>query len=820
MNIKLKLSLAACCLLKSIIGIGQTSFKSYPIDAAGHFREYSVDMEKMVLDVKFRPEKGEVVGSVTYTFSPTRKTVDSLFLDAPAIRFKKVMLDGKECRYNTGPLGITLYFSPALNWNSKHNLAMDYEATPKKGLYFIGWDDPAGKSRKQIWTQGEGIDNRYWIPGYDDPTDKLLTEEIVTIDKKYKVLGNGTKIWEKENKDGTKTWHYRMMHPHAFYLVMLGIGEYEIASSKSPSGVPLNNWYYPDQPQKLEPTYRYTGQIMDFLEKETGVAYPWESYSQIPVQNFLYGAMENTTATIFGDFFCVDKREYLDKNYVGVNAHEMAHQWFGDLITARSGKDMWLQESFATHYSKLADRKLFGDDSYNWNRHNEANAALNASKDNRNPIGSTMAGTARIYQKGSFVLDMLKYVVGKEEYDKVITYYLKKHAYGTVETYDLYIAFHDVLGRNLDWFFDEWIYRGGEPEYNISYREDMEERATVVEVAQVQERNEVVGLFKMPITVEVHYKDGSMASKQEMVETEHHSFRIPNTSNKQVDYVLFDPNDNILKKVSFSRTFEVLEAQALKAPNMLDRYSAIAALKSYPVARKRNSLIQAYNKETFHALKTEVISQLANDEDPASNSLLNSAIADRDVKVRLSAIQNMSTIPVVFLPGVEKLLTDSSYKIIETTLNKLCNLYPQNTYQYLKATDKQFGPDNGLRISWLKLRYLYETEKKTHIANDAPMPPEAMEAVNELEAFASPSFEFRTRINAMQAMQALNYIDDKGIASLLDAYLSKNSRLSGPASSVISSFNTQEEQKRKLSRYVHSHQWEGADKESISKVVQ
>src|SRR5207247_53750 len=141
--------------------------------------------------------------------------------------------------------------------------------------------------------------------------------------------------------------------------------------------------------------------------------------------------------------------------------------------------------------------------------------------ENRNPIAHTAAGTARIYQKGSYVLDMLKYVVGKEEYDRVITHYLKKHAYQTVETYDLYIAFHDVLGMNLDWFFDEWLYRGGEPEYKVNYREDKDLHATVIDISQVHERNEVVGLFKMPVVVEVHYADGSMDSKKEWVEEEH-----------------------------------------------------------------------------------------------------------------------------------------------------------------------------------------------------------------------------------------------------------------------------------------------------------
>ena len=805
---------------------GQSTYRSYLQDPAAHAREHNVDMDKMVLELKFKPEKGLVIGKVTYTFGIIRKSIDSIWLDAPGIHVKSLSMDQKACKYDTTAEAIILRSGNAMLWNTRHSITIEYEATPRKGIYFIGWDDPTNRSRKQIWTQGEGVDNRYWIPSYDDPDDKLVTEEIVTFDKKYKVLGNGTKLEEKDHLDGTKTWHYRISHPHAFYLVMLGIGEYDIATAKATDGTPLGMWYYPSKKEALEPTYRNTAKIMDFLEKETGVKYPWESYSQIPVQNFLYGAMENTTATIFGDFYYVDKRECLDKNYMGVNAHEMAHQWFGDLITGRGPQDIWLQESFATHYAKLADHALNGEDAYQWNKRGEANAALEASKENRNPIVFTGAGTARIYQKGSFVLDMLKYVVGKEDYDRVITHYLKTHAYGSVQTYDLYVAFHDLLGLNLDWFFDEWLYRGGEPEYKVSYsKSEPLNDYTLVNVKQVHERNEVIGLFKMPITVEVHYTDGTMDSRKEIVEKEEHIFRIPNKGGKKIDFVIFDPNSYILKKVTFERSFEELQAQALKATNMIDRFDALQAMKGISLAIKKQTLLNIFHKEKFHSFKGEVLLQLMGDKDPAVQQIFREALNDREVKVRLSAVVYTDTIPSQLIPDFEKMLGDSSYKICELSLNKLCTQNPKNAEKYLGITDKQFGPDNALRIEWLKRKYvlLSGIDPALKSTDDAtkklPVLPSAMGPLRELTDMASNAFEFRTRANAIKALKSLNYVDNNVAANMLNAYTSNNGRLSGPTGEVITYLIKNDDNKKIFSDYIHSKTWTKWEKEMITKLI-
>lgn len=323
-------------------------------------RERYVDMKHLKLEVSFEPQEGLVKGKVTHQFEPIREKVDSIVLDAINMTIKSVMMDEDSLRYNYDQKNLTIYFKNPLNWKQEYSLQINYEATPKKGLYFIGWNDSLNLSKKQIWSQGQGIDNRHWIPMYDDMSDKVISEMIVTMPEKYQVLSNGKKLKEKSLKGDLKQWHYEISHPHAPYLIMLGIGEYAIEKRKSASGVPINLYYYPDEKEKVEPTYRYSVPMFDLFEKTFGVAYPWESYSQIPVQDFMYGAMENTTATIFGDFYLVDDREFIDRNYVRVDAHELAHQWFGDMVTARTSTHAWLQESFATHFDMVYQREAFG----------------------------------------------------------------------------------------------------------------------------------------------------------------------------------------------------------------------------------------------------------------------------------------------------------------------------------------------------------------------------------------------------------------------------------------------------------------------------
>lgn len=776
-------------------------------DGAGS-REHVVDMEKMTLEVSFVPEKGLVKGLVTHQFKPIRKEVDSIFLNGPGIDFKEVKLDDNAVKYHVSKEGITILPDSALKWETEHTISIKYEATPRKGIYFVGWNDPQGKSRKQIWTQGEGIDNRYWVPCYDSPNDKLLTEVKVTFDDKYQVLSNGEKVSERDNRnEGTKTWDYKISKPHSVYLVMLAIGKYGVEKRTSTSGVPIYLYYYPDEKNRVEPTYRYMVKIFDFLEKETGVPYPWKRYSQVPVQNFLYGAMENTTATIYGDFYFNDSRGFLDKPYVNVNAHELTHHWFGDDITNRSNENIWLHESFATHYAKLCERAIYGEDQYQARRKGEMNSALSASENERIPIMNTHAGVSRIYPKGSLVLDMLKYVIGRDEYNKAVKYYLEKHAYSCVTTYDFSMAFQDVLGVNLDWFFDEWIYRGGEPHYEVSYediKKGKKDRMTELTVKQIQEIDNLVGYFKMPVEIEVHYTNGKYDSKKVWIDGPSKVVSIPNTQNKDIDFVIFDPNDNIIKRLTFKRSNEELIAQAEKAPNMIDRYDALLALHNVDMDKKKDALLDIYNNEDFYLTKAEIVKQLANEQDDKSIDLLNRALRDSAHEVRAAVLENVDEITQPLKDGFVMALSDSSYHNINVALRKLCTQYPSQIKDFIAKTENVKGLDNQVWISRL--------EFGTKIDHDRNL--------RELIQLTTNAYEFRTRINAIEALKRLNYFDDRVLTNLVNAILDPNRRLSTPAGQVLKYFSEQSDYKAMIKKYIDKNNFEDWQKSLLEKFVE
>lgn len=812
----MKRLLVAAAMLTSVVVsaqfVGNGSFdgkrRTYLDDGAWAPRERTVDFKNMRMEVSFETSQGLVKGKVTHTFSPLRDKVDSVWLDGIDMRVLDATINGKPAKTRVESEGIWVFTGRTLNYGENDSMTIVYECNPRKGLYFIGWNDPAGICRKQVWSQGQGIDNRNWIPFYDEMNDKITTDMTVTFDSKYKVLSNGNKVQEKDNKNGTKTWRYKLTNPCAPYLVMLGIGDYQIEERKSKSGVPLHLYYYPDWKDRVEATYKYSEDMIDFYESEIGVKYPWPSYSQIPVQDFMYGAMENVTATVYGDFLMVDNRSYWDRAYVGVNAHELAHQWFGDYVTAKSDAHHWLQESFATYYNEMYERKVFGDDYFNWTRRDAQNASVAESKKNFIQIAHSQAGSVRHYPKGAFVLNMLKYVVGgRDAYNRSVKLYLNQHAYSNVTSEDLMNAFNESTGMSLNWFWDEWIYKGGEPSYDVK-ADDIRENGkqlTRFYVEQVQDMNDVVGLFKMPIWFEVHYTDGTSSKEMHWVEEKSTFIDIANPNGKQVAYVLFDPNNEVLKTVKFDKPFEWLKNQASSADNMLDRYDALVAMRDIPLEQKRKFLIERYSKETWHGVKGEIIAQLLNDTDPASREVIRAAINDKDPWVQKEVINNTTTVATDLSTDYENLLTAQSYDVILNTLDKLSAQWPERVNTYLAKTEGVIGT-SGRNVEIKRL------ELQARLNNDQA-------AKDKLVTYTSMSYEFRTRVFAAQALKRVNYFAKPMLDNLTDAMLSSNTRLAYPCGEVLDFYYQQAEYRPLIADYIRNKAWKNWERDTIGKML-
>ncbi len=777
------------------------STATHYIEANSEPREHTIDIERTRVEFSFDAANGLVKGRVTHAFSPLRATLDKLEFDGIDLRISEVLVNGKKAEFENDGKTITVKLSPALTWNTKDSVVFTYEANPRKGVYFVGWNDPKNIMRKQIWTQGEDTDHRYWIPMYDDPNDKVILTSVITFDKSYRVIANGKKISEKENKDGTKTWTYAMSNPHAPYLLMLAIGLYDVKNLVTKSGVQIQLWSYPDQPNRLEPTFGFTKRVMEFLEEEIGVPYPWAVFANIPVANFVTGAMENTTAVLTGDFWYVDERGYLEDNYVDTDFHEVAHQWFGDLTTMRSWKHLWLNESFATYYAKMGMKKYFGEEYYQWNRRTEQESALKASLKDRLPLVHTQAGSARYYPKGSAIIDMMNYVYGRDAYRRVIAHFFSHNKFQNVETHDLVKSFMDTLGVTPDWFFDQWIYRGGEPDYEVRYAD----LGTWTEftVNQIHTQDRLTGLFKMPIVFEVHYTDGTKDSLRTMIEKASEWIKIPNPSRKKIAYTLFDPGSWIIKNVTFKKSFEEFSEQSKSAVNMIDRYDAIAAMKSFPASQKRDLLIAIFSKEKFHAIKAEIVTQLAFDRDEKTINFLRSALNDPWTEVRKTAVNSIKVISTTLLEDFEKRLSDSAYGISQSAFLKLSDMFPDNGKRYAEIAYAQDGLDHEIRISALEWRASHDD-------------PSARKSLME---FASPSYNNQTRRAAFFALRRLNHLDDEFIGYLFGAMLDANEGFSDFTFSIAEYFNTQTVHKQNFRAYYNSHEWKDWQKRILKRLI-
>lgn len=759
-------NLILLCFLACLSALfGQEAHDCYHFDENGRTREQFVDFQDMVLELSFDVNQKTVYGEVAYTFQTIRPSISSLELDAPEITVESVFLDEESVNFRMKEEMLVIDFPEALPWEETHSLDIQYSAQPEKGIYFLGWDDESNRMRKQIWTQGQGIDNRYWIPSFDNVSDKLVTETFITFDEGFEVVSNGNLIEVKDKKDGSKTWHYKMDEPHVPYLVMIAIGDFDYVDMTSSNGIVSRQYYYPDKPQEIASTYAFSNDMMDWMEEEFGVEYPWgKIYRNVPVADFLYGAMENTTSTIFTDYYLQDSREALERNYVGTNAHELTHQWFGDLISEWNGASHWLHESFATHYAKHFERTVFGEDAFQWERYMEMRRAMNADDRDNLPIAHSESGSSRHYPKGSFVIDMLREAAGGDEaYRKVMTTYLKKYAFKHVDTHLYQLEFLNVLGLNLDWFFDQWVYKGGYPVLDCSYEGSKEE--VVFRVNQVQEQSTTVGLFQLDLPVQVHYKDGSQSNVMMKIQEETEEFIIKNESKKPVEFVVFNPNNALYAQINHQRTTDELLAQVENAPNMMDRYLALRELEDVELPEKRKTLLATYDKETFYAPKANIVKQLANDAFPQSKALMMDAAKDDLVQVRRAVLFHVDSIDMSLLPAIEGMLNDSSLVNVELALEKLVAQFPANKAKYFEQVAKDAAEYDLLNVALQELKAKDGDEK----------------AIAQLVDYCGKSFEFRVRIKAIDALNDMSYSAEDYILQLINTSVHFNRRLAGTA---------------------------------------
>lgn len=411
------------------------------------------DVQEISAEVSPNLNDQSVFGNVEFSFV-VKKETDSIYLDAKKM---SAQLINSNTDVSIKASAEKLWFIGDFKPKESYVISLNYQAQPQQTLYFVGFDDNT-KANDQIFTQGQGKYTSHWLPSIDDMNDKIVFDISVIVPKYYGALANGKLIEQWDENDSLSRWSYDMQKPMSSYLVAMSVGNYIRDIQQSNSGIELHQYLLKKDTLFLEPTYRHTKEIFDYLESKIGVEYPWQNYKQVPVRDFLYAGMENTSLTIFSDAFVVDSIGYFDRNYINVNAHELAHQWFGNLVTETNSKHHWLHEGFATYYALLVERQIFGDDYFFYKLYQYAESLKSVSdKGQGEKLLKANASSLTYYQKGAWALFMLNQLIGEDVFDQAVENFLKNNAFQNVVTDDFMNEVKALTTVDLSNFEQQWF---------------------------------------------------------------------------------------------------------------------------------------------------------------------------------------------------------------------------------------------------------------------------------------------------------------------------------------------------------------------------
>ena len=590
-------------------------------------RTYHVLHYKLEFALDF--EKKSVTGSTAITLIPFVTNFNSIVLDAEAMAIRRTTIESKEMRFDTNDQKLTIHLPQSYRSGDTITVLVEYSCIPKQGMFWSGPDSGYPHKHWQVWSQGEAMTNHFWFPCYDFPNDKATSEVIATVDKKFTLLSNGKLINVKENKhSGTKTFHWRENKPHSSYLIMVAAGEYAILHDYA-GKIPLDYYVYNEDTVNARICFQETPDMIKFFNDQIGFAYPWEKYGQIILHDH-FGGMENTSATTLSDVGTVyDARVRLDYSPVSLIAHELAHQWWGNVVTCKDWRHMWLNESFASYFEPLYREHLLGRDEFDYEMYTKQQAGIYVdTARGRKPVVSVDSYGENLYPRGASVLHMLHFVVGDQLFWRAINHYITKYQFLPVETNYLKIAFEEATGQNLYWFFDEWLYKAGHPVFDVSYQWSDSAKAIFLKIAQKQTIDSLTDVFKMPVDVEVTASSAETTHRVN-ISSKDTTLRLPCATKPEL--VIFDKGNWLIKELKFDKSHEEWSYQATRAANPVDRIRALQALAKL---RENEQYVPAFidrmNNDPFWIVRQEAINQSAKLEikdGPLKEQIKNTLIA-------------------------------------------------------------------------------------------------------------------------------------------------------------------------------------------------
>jgi aminopeptidase N len=698
------------------------------------------DLVHTKLDVRFDYKKRYMYGKEWVTIKPHFYPTDSLRLDAKGMDIKNISLvkAGKNIPLKyvyEDSLSLNIRLDKTYRNNETYTIYIDYTSKPNelkahgsaaindaRGLYFINPDGTEKDKPTQIWTQGETESSSAWFPTIDKPNQKTTEEISMTVLSKYVTLSNGKLISQRKNTDGTRTDTWKMDLPHSPYLFMMAVGDFKIYHDKW-RDKPVDYYLEPKYAPYAKDIFGMTPEIIEFYSKTLGIDYPWNKYAQIVVRDYVSGAMENTTATLHGEYVQETRRELLDAYYDfgrSTIAHELFHQWFGDYVTTESWSNLTVNESFADFSETLWAEHKYGQDAGDAHFYDDmqnylsdpANTGKNLVRFYYNDKEDVF--DAVTYQKGGSILNMLRSYLGNDAFYKGLNIYLKNNAFKNAEAQQLRLALEEASGRDLNWFFNQWYYGSGHPVLNITYKWDEASKTETVFIKQQQRGNG----FDLPMAIDI-YAGGKKERHQIWVRSKADSvsFKVA----VKPDLVNVDADKKTVCQKTDNKALSEFVFQYFNAPLYIDRLEAINAAAKQQHDKGAQKVLIAALKDKYYELQIDAIKNLdlMNDDilHAAQPVLTPLARSDVNTLVRSAAIDALAKLKLQDNMALYKAaIANPSYAIEGSALKAIGLLNPAEGMRLAKGLEKDSEAglsaaiinlyiDNGSDAEW---PYVYE----------------------------------------------------------------------------------------------------------------
>lgn len=665
------------------------------------------DLLHTKLSVSFDWNNRQLNGEADLTFQPYFYATDSLTLDAKAMDIHSVMLrennELKRLDYTYDGYFLKITLPKVYKRSEQYQIAIKYTANPEKvtqegssaisdakGLYFINHDGADPNKHMEIWTQGETEASSAWFPTIDSPNEKTTQEIYMTVQDKYTTLSNGLMVDSKNNGDGTRTDHWKMDLPHSTYLFMMAVGEYTIVkdSWKRKDGSDMEVNYYVEE--KYAPhakaIFGKTPKMIEYFSDLLGVEYPWPKYSQIVAREYVSGAMENTSATLHGEFLYQTTREIIDGGNESIIAHELFHHWFGDLVTAESWANLPLNESFANYSQFLWDEFEHGRMEADMNAYGEMEGYFLSAQQGGHVdmIRFDYANKEDMfdghsYNKGGRILNMLRAYVGDEAFFASLQLYLTQNKFDNAEIHHLRLAFEKITGEDLNWFFNQWFLDSGHPV--LSFEQVYNDTTKKIEISITQNQNlDEWPLYKLPVYIDI-YVDGKVQREFVWVENEFNTFTFEAANDP--DLVNIDALKVLLAKKSDKKPLSQWIYQLNHAELWLDKKEAIDKCSKSSDPKAIEAIINALD-HPFWNVKTMAMNKIGKAVTARSNDvklkLIDLALKGDHPKVRSTALKTLSKYyedDKDLVTVYENAAADSSYKVMGEAINSIASMDPE-----------------------------------------------------------------------------------------------------------------------------------------------